>query len=389
MAKTRLSFLALVFMLVGCASHTNNTNQFDPRQLEQDHHSSFSSPPFIPTLTEVHQLTESQKEHFLSYFNSPSRLHIPAHERLYDYLDRITGNFHYQERTLNAAETLAQKRGDCMSLAVLTTALAELADIPIQYQLVDADPVYELAPNLAVRGVHVRSYLIDPAWQADSNQLTLRKPGLLIDYFPSGNERFIENLDEGEYAARFYSNLAVESLQVGDLNQAYWLSLKALEYDPLSSDVLNVLAVTYRRAGSFDDAERVYQHAINHLPNKLSALRNYELLLTAMERGRDAEAIRVKLRALDDPSPFSWYRGARDAFDRGDLADAEFFYQKAIERAPYMPELRFGLAQVYAKQGQYQLASSEIIQSLDNVWGTTNRLPYKAKLKWLGGKVSN
>ena len=90
-----------------------------------------------------------------------------------------------------------------MSLAVLTTALANLANVHVQYQLVDTDPVYELSQALAVRGVHIRSHLVDPDWRPSPQQFTLRKPGLLVDYFPSGEERFVQNLDAEKYAARF------------------------------------------------------------------------------------------------------------------------------------------------------------------------------------------
>jgi Tfp pilus assembly protein PilF len=370
--------LSLVF-LTGCAAQpTEHQASFDPR-----HDSLFENYGNIESTEAIHELTESQQQLFLSFFNNPNLAHIAPHKRLYDYLDRITGNFHYQEQTFNASETLALSRGDCMSLAVLTTALAELAGVPIKYQLVDADPVFALSPNLAVRGVHVRSYLIDPDWRAVPNQLMLRQPGLLVDYFPSGKERFIENLSHGEYAARYYLNLATQHLQQGELSKSYWLVVTALEQDQTNADALNTLAVIYRRYGSYEDAERVYQYAINHLPNKLVTLRNYQLMLTSLGRDSEAEALGAQLRELDDPSPFSWYRGARDAFAAGDYPEAEYYYKKAIEKAPYIPELRYGLAQALVKQGQLQTARAEIEKSLENVWGSANRLPYKAKLKWL------
>ncbi len=279
--------------------------------------------------------------------------------------------------------TFDQRRGNCMSLAVLTTALAKLVDVPVQYQLVDTDPVYDLARNLAVRGEHVRTHLIDPDWQAEPGEFTLRKPGVIVDYFPSGNERFVANLDEDAYAARFYLNLAVAQLGQGDLPHGYWLTVAALQRDPDSADALNMLAVIYGRQGSFESAERVYQHAIDLVPNKLGTLRNYEMMLGLLNRDAEAAALRSRLRKLKDPSPFSWYRGARRAFEQGDLIDAEFFYQKAIERAPYMPELRYGLAQVLVGQGRYQQAQDELERSLQHIRNSSSRQPYKAKLDWL------
>ncbi len=379
------SFVIALMLLTACTTQPiSSVKVFDPRN-----DALFNYQSDIILLDDLHTLTTQQEERFLNYLNHPHNVHTPSHELVYEYLDQFTNRFTYQENTYSASRTYDLRRGDCMSLAVLTTALANLAGVPVEYQLVDSDPVYGLSPNLAVRGVHVRTHLIDPDWQASSAQITLRKPGLLVDYFPSGRERFIANLDSGEYASRFYLNLAVETLEQGDLDKSYWMTVTALEHDPLSADALNTLAVIYRRNESFAEAERVYQFAIESLPNKLSALRNYELMLSALGRHDEAGEISFKLRELEDPSPFSWYRGARDAFEKGDLKDAEFFYEKAIELAPYMPELRYGLAQVLAKQGNYHLAQTEIEQSLENVWGSSNRQPYKAKLRWLQQKAAH
>ena len=376
-----LNVLGLVSLalLGGCTSSpVAQQEAFDPRR-----DALFDRGVDVVTIDEAHALTSRQREDFLTYFLDPQIAHTPAHERVYSYLERITNNFTYQDDTFTAAVTFDQRRGNCMSLAVLTTALARLAGVRVQYQLVDADPVYDLARGIAVRGEHVRSHLIDPEWQAAPGKFTLRKPGLVVDYFPSGNERFVENLDDGAYAARFYLNLAVEKLAQNDLSQSYWLTAAALEHDGNSADALNMLAVIYRRHGSFDSAERVYLHALKLAPEKLDTLRNYEMMLSSLNREEEARAVRSRLRKLGDPSPFSWVRGARQAFARGELIDAEYFYQRAIERAPYMPELRYGLAEVLVGQGRYLQAQTELERSLDYVRSASSRKPYKAKLHWL------
>ena len=376
-----LNVLTLVFLAVlgGCTSSPAAQHEaFDPRR-----DALFDRAVDVVTIDEAHALTSRQQEDFLTYFLDPRIAHTPAHERVYGYLERVTNNFTYQDDTFTAAVTFNQRRGNCMSLAVLTTALARLAGVRVQYQLVDADPVYDLARGIAVHGEHVRTLLIDSEWQAAPGEFTLRKPGLIVDYFPSGNERFVENLDDGAYAARFYLNLAVEKLEQNDLAQSYWLTAAALERDGDSVDALNMLAVIYRRRGSLDSAERVYQHAIGLAPDKLVTLRNYELMLSSLNRDAEARAVRSRLRRLEDPSPFSWVRGARQAFARGELVDAEYFYQRAIERAPYMPELRYGLAEVLVGQGRYLQAQTELERSLDYLRSASSRQPYKAKLHWL------
>ena len=375
----QVSVLALLACLGGCASSPAVPEEvFDPRQDDL-----FSRQASVLSIDSAHALTARQQEDFLAFYRDPRIAHVPAHKRVYNFLEKVTNNFTYQDGTFTAAVTFDQRRGNCMSLAVLTTALAKLVDVPVQYQLVDTDPVYDLARNFAVRGEHVRTHLIDPDWQAEPGEFTLRKPGVIVDYFPSGNERFVANLDEDAYAARFYLNLAVEQLGQGDLPHVYWLTVAALQRDPDNADALNMLAVIYGRQGSFETAERVYQHAIDLAPNKLGTLRNYERMLSSLNREAEARALRSRLRRLGDPSPFGWVRGARQAFARGELIDAEYFYQRAIERAPYMPELRYGLAEVLAGQGRYLQAQTELERSLDYIRGASSRQPYKAKLHWL------
>ena len=59
-----------------------------------------------------------------------------------------------------------------MSLAVVTTALAKLANIEIDYELIDSSPIYRLSGSVANRGVHIRSLIYKP--QAEESGITNR-----------------------------------------------------------------------------------------------------------------------------------------------------------------------------------------------------------------------
>ena len=84
------------------------------------------------SIDSAHALTARQQEDFLAFYRDPRIAHVPAHKRVYNFLEKVTNNFTYQDGTFTAAVTFDQRRGNCMSLAVLTTALAKPVDVPVQ-----------------------------------------------------------------------------------------------------------------------------------------------------------------------------------------------------------------------------------------------------------------
>ena len=120
---------------------------------------------------------------------------------------------------------LSENRGNCLSLAIVTKALASLVDIKISYKLVETDPVYQKEDNLIISSQHVRTQLFN----------TFKKPGALfpssltIDYFPDTNSRVLRTVDENEFFAMYYRNIAAQAMISNDLNTAYWNVRAALK----------------------------------------------------------------------------------------------------------------------------------------------------------------
>src|SRR5687768_5613007 len=112
----------------------------------------FGSRPAIPGPDAVQQLTPEQEQKFLAYFHAPQNSAAKPHQRVANYLFENTLGLQYEGQTYTAALTLTFNKGDCLSLAVLTTALARLAAVNIRYQLVDTNPVFGLTSNLVYKG---------------------------------------------------------------------------------------------------------------------------------------------------------------------------------------------------------------------------------------------
>lgn len=338
--------------------------------------------PHLPTPADVHHLTVQQQQHFLDYFHSSVREAVPPPDRLYSYLQRSETGFEYSNETLMASAAIALNSGNCLSLAIKTTALAQLVGLEVGWQLLSDAPVYDLRGPFVEKGVHVRSLIYNPVWEEgarwhDPGPYSI---GITIDYLPTGRERFIKNIRYEDYLAMYYRNLAVESLRSGDSDLAWWYAMEALEYAVDHPDALNTLAVISRQQGRHDVAEEIYRYAISRADDKLTLLKNYRSLLASKGRLVDAARIEAQLEAIPDTSPFNWYQVANSAFDEQDYRRAIRYYQRALTLAPYLHEAYLGIATAWYQLGQQDRAEQALRQAIAQASRRSSRKAYETKL---------
>lgn len=377
-----------VFLVSGCATHQS---QFRPdnqstkpvdetRPTLTFSNGLFGEPPDIIPVADIFRLSDKQQADFKRYFDSPILQNTPAHERVFTYLRDITMYFGYQGNTFTAEQALLNASGNCLSLAILTTALAKLADVDTAYQLVDSTPVFESHKDIVYRGQHVRTKLFRTDIEHGESKFLLGRNGLLIDYFPTRGARFVANISEAEYIAMYYNNLASEAIAQGDLDTAFWLLLKTLELTPDAAGAINSMAVIHRRAGDMDKAEEIFEYGITHLDDKIGLLRNYRVLLEQQGRHDEVARINRRLAQIDDPNPFDWLHAGHGAYSDGDFREAVLFYRKAAKIAPYLHESYAGMAKAYYMTGDYDGAEQAFKTALEKSQRLSTRSMYEAKL---------
>lgn len=344
----------------------------------------FGPRPPLPAEQQVHTLTPAQQQAFLSYFNDPRLRGIPPYRRLYDYLEDVTREFVYESATYTASEVLQFNSGNCLSLAILTTALARLAGVEIRYQLLDSRPLYELNGTVANKEVHVRSILYDTATPG-VNTGAPRQAFYYVDYLPALRGRIIANISDGQYRAMYYLNMAAEATAERRYDAAFWYAQEALKLDPASAQALNIMAILHRRVGDYAKAEAIYLYGIAEAADKLSLLKNYRILLTLQGRHAEAAELLARLDAMHDPSPFNWLNLAREAYIDGDYTEAVRHFDKALALAPYLHEAHLGKAQSYYLMGRTSAARDALRLAIDNVYRASTRSLYQAKLNALAG----
>lgn len=380
---TRYLLLSIGLLLNAACSHTNLAKQeseytaieplfnFSLFDLRVSQNNSYDK---------LFKLSPQQEANILAAVQIKELQGFKRHEALYEVLQERLDNFTYYGETYSAETSMRLNQGNCMSLAVLTTAYAKLLGLDFSYREVNTLPIFSKKNNLILSSSHVQTIIYDAEFTTQPGQLFLQKPGLVIDYFPSKNNRSGKYLDEDAFIAMYYQNLAGDALVDNNLDKAFLLASKAYTFDQDNIDVINSLAIIHRRAGDNESAEAIYLAGLKKEQSSLSLLSNYVMLLKSQNREAEAEHYQSQLSQLNDPNPFHWLEEAYIAEQNHETNKAKHFYLKALKQAPYLHQAYLGLYHIYRQKGQYVKAKNMMRKALEWTYEVEQRKQYKYKL---------
>lgn len=380
-----------MWLLSGCANWMETKNNPHSLITAAPQHPEIVIPEGVPARPQFNEqtifnLAEEQISQFSDWYYAPENAHIEAHERVYQYLENYTYAFDYRGDTYTAAQAMEYKAGNCLSLAIMTTALARIVDIETGYQLVNATPVFKKQNNLLLLSHHVRTYLYDPNWQPKEGVLTLIRPRLIVDYFPSRYDVPGEAVENARFLSMYYRNLAADDLIAGNPGEAFWKAVRALELAPQDAENINLMAILYRRLGAVEMAEEFYRYGMNAAENNTNMLSNYALMLDDLQRSEEADNIRQRLLSFPDSNPYTWIKLGHEAYHDGAHGRAISYYKRAMALAPYLDEVYFGLAKSLYQRGEFTEAAKAMKKAAETSWEESERQLYYAKLSALSAR---
>lgn len=284
--------------------------------------------------------------------------------------------------TRNAAQAFSARAGNCLSLVVMTAALAKELGLHIEYHSAYADETWSRSGTLLLRSGHINitlgRRLIDRARGEDPRYLT-------VDFLPQGEIRGLrtERLSEHTVVSMFMNNRAAEALARDAFDEAYWWAREGLLADPTYVGVLNTLGVVYQRTGRLADAEQVYTELLLRQPSQTQALHNMVQLLGQQGRHAEARPMAARLAALEPEPPYHWFVQGQLALRRGDARTARDFFAREVARADYSSEFHYWLALAQYQLGEIDAAQRNLqkAETLSN--SRSERDLYAAKLAWL------
>lgn len=279
--------------------------------------------------------------------------------------------------TRNAADTFRARSGNCLSLAIMTAALARELDLAVTYHSVIGEEQWSRSGGVYFASGHVNLTLgrryIDP--KHGLGEL------LTIDFVPArGPHERTWLIKEATVAAMYMNNRAAESLAQGRWNDAYWWARAAITQDPAFLSAANTLGVIYRRMGHLAQAEETLGHVMASEPENTTALSNLALVYADQGRAAEAAAATGRLLALQPRPPFHFLERGIAAMKRGDFAAARQDFAREAERDPEYHELQFWMAVADVGVGDYASASKHLQVAIRNSPDRRQSDLYSAKL---------
>jgi len=386
-------FLSILLLNSGCSlqKQTSKSAQISHQpSVPYEIGEKFGVRPSIPNPEQIFKLSEQQINEFFAFYLSPSHQKTPENRRIFQYLKKYEESYHYSGKTLTAEQSLIQTEGNCLSLAILTTALAKSVGVDTGYQLVDSQPVYQKEDDIILSAQHIRSLIFEPKkslnQQIDSGLLELGRNALIVDYFPTQNSRIRKDISESEFVAMYYKNKAADSIIKNSYDDAYWLIRESLHYSAMDEQSINMMALIHEKKGLNKQAENLYLFGLKHAQNKLDLLRNYHIFLKNQHRLSDAERIKAQLSRIEVPNPFDWINLGNTAFAQNKYREAKRYYKKAAKQAPYLHQAHFGIAKSDFKLGNIRSAKASMKQAKEKAIDQDTKSLYQKKLDALSNR---
>jgi tetratricopeptide (TPR) repeat protein len=327
-------------------------------------------------------LSQEQQQEFLSYYYAPENQDVSPNFRLSDYLNKLVEHFSYVGETFTASETLNNQSGNCLSLAVLTTALARLVGLDVYYQQVHTPPIYRRINGILTTSTHVRSVVLEPLPEKKDDVIFFRSRAV-IDYFPSASNDIGDYLTEESFISMYYQNMAAEAMGKNESDLAYSLLAEAMQLEPTNAETLNTLAVLYRMDNHLTASRTLYEYAIDIDNKSIHTLSNFAVLLNKVNDTETLKKIGDMYLEADDSNPYRWYDIGNRMLAKGNYERAELFFKRAIDKGPYLSEGYSGLARLYYLKGDLDRAVSTMEKAMSLSFPSDNRELYAAKLEAL------
>jgi len=379
----RFTILALTLGISACSNqqvkNLDNTIPAAPYAKEE----LFGPRPELNDVDDLFRLNEDQLADFRTFYNSHTNRHILPNNRIYKYLQRYVKNYNFFNKTLTAEQSIAQSQGNCLSLAILTTALAKAAGVDTGYQLVESDPVYQKEGNVVISSQHVRSLLYDAELTDHFGYVIGSRPGIIIDYFPTNSSRVKRKVKDKEFFAMYYRNTAADAIISEDYDSAYWLLKEALILSPNDEHAINMMAVVHENKGLDSMADKIYLHGLKYSSEKLDLLRNYHQFLTNQNRFNDAKRVKSQLARMKVINPFDWINLGHIAFLEEKFVEARRYYKKALKIAPYLHQGHLGVAKSEFRLGNIGASKASMKLAKKNAFDIKTKDLYEYKMSAL------
>ena len=289
--------------------------------------------------------------------------------------------------TRNAAEAFAARSGNCLSLVIMTAALAKALDLRVDYQKVFVDDAWARAGNIYLSIGHVNLVLgkrktDEVVYTSRVGRKAFESEGLIIDFLPPDDMRGVRArpIREDIVVAMYMNNRAVEALARDKVDDAYWFAREAMVQAPDFLVAHNTLGAVYHKHGDLAQSEAVLRFVVEREPANTQALANLVRVLADAGRKDESERVAAVLARLEPEPPFAYFNRGIAAMRAGDLHAAKASFEREIARSPDYHEFHFWLAVTQIGLGETEDARKHLAIAVKNSTSRSDYDIYAAKL---------
>lgn len=373
--------IACVAGLAGCAT-APRTALPPPAQVLQD--AAFGPPSQPVDGQAVFALSDAMREH-LARHAAGARRADDTRRFLLDmlYKDRQLALEYDSSVTRTAAEAFEARRGNCLSLVIMTGAFAKALNLPVRYQRVLVAEAWSRDGTLQFASGHVNLALEERAFNGGGARTS--ESALVVDFIPVEEARRVpaHPIGEATVVAMYMNNRAAETLAEGRIDDAYWWARGALLQDPAYANAYNTLGVVYLRRGLARPAQQLFDSVLAREPDNTKVMGNLVFALRQQGLQADAERVAARLREIEPQPPFHFFNAGLQAMREGRWADARALFRRELRREAHFHEIHFWLAQAELRLGNVRAAQRELETAREQSTTQRQQQVYAAKLESL------
>jgi len=385
--KARVFFIVFCSLVMsGCQSTAENQAHTTPQLLDD---TLFPSHHFyaVETAEAVFYLDEDAKRFAERAVLEKSISEKNVKGLVKAIFDRSENGMQY----LNTANTVANttfnnRTANCLSLSIMTYALAEHAGLDATFYEVKIPEYWTRQSGYSMLNGHINlrvSIPDDPlitsvgARWADVDF----DPQMLRDQFPR------QSVAKNTVLSMFYNNKGADALVANSYTKAYSYFKAAATADPQHQQSWVNLGVLYRMVDAYQQSERAYKHALSLDDNNLTAWENLSILYVYQDRHEEAATIKDMVETRRRNNPFYHFILGEQALEEGNAALALVHYQKGLRLDNTRHEILFGVAKAYHELGDVSKVQAYLERALRHSSNEQEKQRYASKVASLARNV--
>lgn len=306
----------------------------------------------VETAEDVFKLDKAAID-FVNETINPIKDHVEQMETLaYRIFDRADLNLLYMANAnTTAIETFHNRAANCLSMSIMTYALAKQAGFGVRFQDIEIPEYWTRREGYSLLNGHVNLQLLV---RPSANITYFQTKGFQVDFAPRETQKHFPKkfISIETVLSMFYNNKGADALLAKQYDKAYAYFRAAATVDPEFDSTWANLGFLYRLNGFHSFAEQSYRQAIAVNEDNLTAWENLARLYDYTNRSDEARMIDERLQRKRYDNPYYHVNLGEEEFEQENWDKALEHYRKALSLDKTKHEVYFGLAKTYYQLGE-------------------------------------